>query len=404
MIETDHKPILFFEILVLVFFCNHMLPFGLTITLILSPFFLFSLLRWKRPDLFMFSAIGLFLINVPHLILGVDIKTWLISNVNLFSVILFTCIGVMLARANTIQHKHIERLSIINVIGVVIAIITVFLPGIRHWLWYEIPFTPNHAIIPRLKLLTLEASHYALLIVPLFMYYLLRVLKASKRKDIILLITLAASLILSFSLGVLFVLGFSFFVFLLAYLRLLLKHRAARTYIFSGGFILVLAGLGLYWFYPDNPLFFRIENVLTGVDTSGRGRTYEAFDIASQVLEETNTWFGVGVGQFKLVGRETLIGYYRYMNIPDVVRLPNAMAETLVTFGWLGFVGKLLLQWILFFKTQVYKNLLQCALFLFVFIYQFTGSYLVNTTEYMLWILAFVPIFPMFSTQKFFKV
>ncbi len=400
--DTEHKPILFFVILVSIFYFNHVLPFGLTLTLLLTPFFLFSLMRWRAFNLILLSGTILFLINIPHLILGVDIKTWLISNINLFSVLLFTLVAYILAKNKTVTPYHIQRLSILNAIGLAIALPLFFIPGLRSVFWYEIPFTPNHDVIPRLKMFTLEASHYSLLIVPLFLYYLLDQMRNVNLKKAILLITLIISLVCSFSLGVLFVLGVSVAILVILYIGSFLSHPKTRIFIGLGCIGFFVCILGLFIYYPENPLFFRIENVLSGVDTSGRGRTYEAFDIAWKVLEKTNRWVGIGIGQFKLEGRDTLINYYKYMNIPDVVRLPNTMAETLVTFGISGFIAKLLLQVILFFKTKVYRNIYQCSIFLFVFIYQFTGSYLVNSMEYLLWILAFVPIFPLFSTKKYF--
>lgn len=405
MKQIDHnKPILFFVVLVLVFYFNHVLPFGVTITLLLSPFFVLSIIKWKRFNVLLYGAVGLFIINIPHLLLGVDLNAWLISNVNIFSVFLFTSVGIILAKSDTIKTNDVKRISLLNAICLCIALLLYFIPSLRSILWYEIPFTPNHDVIPRLKMFTLEASHYSLLIVPLFLYYFLQFLKHISLKEGILFLTLGLSLVCSFSLGVLFVLGLSTLGLVMFYTRSFFSLSHSRTLILIAIIGFSLSMFGLYVYYPDNPLFFRIENVLTGVDTSGRGRTYEAFDIAWKVLEENNTWFGVGIGQFKLVGRETLINYYKYMNIPDVVRLPNVMAETLVTFGVFGFVSKLMLQIVLFFKTRVYQNIYQCSIFLFVFIYQFTGSYLVNTTEYILWILAFVPVFPFYSIKNYFKL
>lgn len=57
----------------------------------------------------------------------------------------------------------------------------------------------------------------------------------------------------------------------------------------------------------------------------------------------------------------------------------------------------LVFEWYLFFKTAVYKNYYRLALFIFVFIYQFTGSYITNIVEYVIWILAFSNAFPQFN-------
>ncbi|MGZ5135232.1 MAG: hypothetical protein ACXWCG_08785, partial [Flavitalea sp.] len=55
-----------------------------------------------------------------------------------------------------------------------------------------------------------------------------------------------------------------------------------------------------------------------------------------------------------------------------------------------------------FFKTKVWSNYYRLSLFLFIFIYQFTGSYLTNIAEYVIWILAFHPgLFTEFDRTSF---
>ena len=44
-----------------------------------------------------------------------------------------------------------------------------------------------------------------------------------------------------------------------------------------------------------------------------------------------------------------------------------------------------------FFKTKVYSNFLRLVLFIFVFVYQFSGSFITNIAEYVIWIMAFSP-------------
>jgi hypothetical protein len=76
------------------------------------------------------------------------------------------------------------------------------------------------------------------------------------------------------------------------------------------------------------------------------------------------------------------------------------MGETLAIFGLAGVVLRLFLEFFLFFKTRVYSNYYRLALFIFVFIYQFTGSFITNIVEYVIWILAFSTVLNQFNILK----
>ena len=160
------------------------------------------------------------------------------------------------------------------------------------------------------------------------------------------------------------------------------------------------AAIALFIFFPNNPIYLRIQNIFSGEDTSARGRTYEAFILANKIIAQKSMLWGIGPGQLKLDGRNIIIQYYQYLRIPSVVRIPNACAETIVYFGYIGLALRLLLQISLFFSTRVYTNPYRMWLFLFVFIYQFTGSYITNIAEYMVWTMAFSAMFPEYAKPK----
>jgi hypothetical protein len=52
-----------------------------------------------------------------------------------------------------------------------------------------------------------------------------------------------------------------------------------------------------------------------------------------------------------------------------------------------------------FFKTKVYRNLFQLAMFIVAFSQQFTGSFGTDVQEYLMWFLAFNNFFPEFSMR-----
>src|SRR5690606_37662702 len=107
---------------------------------------------------------------------------------------------------------------------------------------------------------------------------------------------------------------------------------------------------------------------------------------------------GIGPGQMKIYARDLIIQYYQYTEIPPVVRIPNACADTIVCYGYLGLAARLGVQILLFFSTRVAANPFRLWLFLFLFLFQFTGSYINNTVEFLLWGLAFAPVFNDFKT------
>jgi hypothetical protein len=83
------------------------------------------------------------------------------------------------------------------------------------------------------------------------------------------------------------------------------------------------------------------------------------------------------------------------------IGIPNAMGDLFATLGLISVLLKLYLEFFFFFRTKVSSNYYRLALFLFIFIYQFTGSFIMNIAEYAAWIMAFHPgLFPEFNKVK----
>ena len=393
-----------FGLLVLFYFFNNfMLPFGLKYSIILSPFMFYylkvdnNLSYLKLPILIVFSF------SVIHFILGVNFSSFIVSIILAILLIIYISAFTNFYKKTDYLEFYFEKLTQFNFIFTCIAIVSLFFNKLVTVFWYLVPFTPGHDPIPRLKLFETEASVYSFVLLPLFFYYFWTILTNYTTKSFLLFLSLVLSLIMSFSMGVMAVVILSICFVFITFLIKIIKFKPTRQSIlilillFSLGFILT------YLFYPNNPLFFRIENIISGADTSGRGRTYESFEIAWLTLKENNYFFGVGMGQFKIIGRDILIFYYKFMGVPEIARIPNGMAETLITFGVLGFILRILIQLILFVKCKVYTNIFQLSLFYAVFIYQFTGSHLLNEIEYVLWVIIFIPKFNAFNTLFYFK-
>jgi hypothetical protein len=125
----------------------------------------------------------------------------------------------------------------------------------------------------------------------------------------------------------------------------------------------------------------------------------DAFILAKQILIKGNEWWGVGLGQIKIIGADVIRDYYLYGR-NFIVRIPNAVAETFAIFGWIGVGLRIFIEIFFFFHTKVWRNYYRLWLFLFIFIYQFTGSFITNIAEYVIWILAFTNVFDQFNVTS----
>jgi hypothetical protein len=146
----------------------------------------------------------------------------------------------------------------------------------------------------------------------------------------------------------------------------------------------------LQFIFPDNAFSSRIANIISGADTSAKGRLFDSFMFASDLVTRHDLVFGVGPGQVKVLAHDLIINHYQYSGeFAEVVRIPNSMGEMLATYGIYGMALKIFLELYFFFKKRVYTNAFSLALFVFIFIYQFTGSFLVNVAELGIWAMAF---------------
>jgi hypothetical protein len=204
--------------------------------------------------------------------------------------------------------------------------------------------------------------------------------------------------VLSFSFGVMAALFVSGLItYILYFCSLTRKRRIFNGMIFTGGFSLLSASI-IYFFFQNSFFVLRLANIFSGNDTSGKGRTLDAFLLAGKLLQKRNEFWGVGLGQIKIIGTSLLRSYYQYSG-EFVATIPNAAAETLAVFGWIGLMLRLFLEFFFFFYTRVWANYYRLWLFLFIFIYQFTGSFITNIAEYVIWLLAFTNVFSQFDVR-----
>ncbi len=386
----------------LYFFFNSLgLPAGLTYTALLAPFFYWWVLSERKKDIiipFLVVMLPFFIIHIY--IVRVDFKNYIVSFFNLMAVYIFCQAAYTFFKKADNPELVLRKLLFINFIFCLIAIPLYFSPY-YDILWIEQFLTQGIDDFKRLKLFTYEASYYATLFIPIFFFYFLQILLGQNKINAWLLLPmLVLPYILSFALGVITALLISISVtFIFHFRSLIVKKRVLN--IISILFVVVIPiVVALILFAPGSTLFVRIENIFTGEDPSGRGRTSEAFILASKLLAEKSYVWGVGLGQIKILGSDIIRDFYLYPLDFPVIGIPNATAETLTIFGWVGLTLRFLIQIVLFFYTRVWNNYYRLLLFIFMFIYQFTGSFITNIAEYVIWILAFTEVFPAFRVKQ----
>jgi hypothetical protein len=297
----------YFPVAFIYFFINSLgLPFGLTWTALLSPLLYIWIVMTRRQEVLWPFLLALLPIVVIQLSMGVDSKSYIISLLNITLVYIF-CQAVY---TFLIKCAHIEslfrQLLIINFICCLIAIPLFFTP-VDHILWAKQFLTTGVYDFRRLSLLTYEPSYYALLFAPLFFFFLMQLIfYRNTINGWLLLAMLLLPLMLSFSLGVISAIIVAVMITGLVHFKTFIRNKRFISLLgltaMAGVFILAAA----FIFFPDNIVFVRIANVISGKDPSGKGRTFEAFWLASQLLEQKSYWWGIGPGQIKILGFELI--------------------------------------------------------------------------------------------------
>jgi hypothetical protein len=377
----------------LFFFNTFLLPQGISFTLLLTPVWIYLLDVDGRTQLLKYVIAAVLIYTPIHLWLGADGFYYAVSMIMLICISLF-CIAIW-PRLNdaSIDYDYLfKRLLILNFLLTLLCLPFLLVPELKELVWYNRAMSDNMRVIPRLKMFTYEASHYSYLIAPLVIFYYSRALFGDTAKAMTALFMISLPLALSLSFGVIGCLLISGAIIVVVYFRRIFNTTKKRVILLSTLLGLIVLGLLLHRFFPENIFFVRFRNMLTGDDTSSRGRTYESFILAHKIIAQKSYLWGIGPGQIKLFGRNIIVQYYHYSKIPETIRIPNACAETIACFGYLGFLIRIAVQLLLFYTTRVFKSPFRLWLFLFLFIFQFTGSFITNVVEYVAWMLAFLPV------------
>jgi hypothetical protein len=390
-------------VLLYFFFNGFLLPLGLLYTTLLTPLFLLWLYRFPSFRLLYLFFVFFIPFLIAHLVIGVHPLAYTRSSILLFTVFVFgLTVYQFLISCHSLREIY-RNVLLLNAAMVVLAIITLPIGPLRDILWYSNAITPG-VTARRLRLLTYEPSYYATLMVPLALYYYLKmiILRLPDPRTSFLLVTLP--FLMAFSFGG--ILGLSLallFTLLIGY-----PHFFSKTvslYLLLGGTLIILMAAAAFLLFPNSLLVVRLNNVFTGNDSSFKGRTYDSFFFGWRIAGMKSYLFGCGPGQVRELGLPLFRLYYTIPNATvDQVAIPNAVGDTLAPFGILGVTIRMTLEFVFFFRTKVWRNYYRLSLFLFMFIYQFTGSFLTNIAEYVIWIMAFRSgLFPEFDRVNFLR-
>ncbi|MFZ1075783.1 MAG: hypothetical protein WAN50_05415, partial [Minisyncoccia bacterium] len=180
-------------------------------------------------------------------------------------------------------------------------------------------------------------------------------------------------------------------VALLSVLPNLLKYRPTRLVLVAVAFVLVL--LAAVALLVPNPLTARFASVAAGTDSSVQSRTTNGFALAYLLVPPKQLLWGLGLGQTKLLDVSITGASLGFGN----AIIPNGIADTFVSLGLVAVLLKLAAEIYLFFRFRVWRNTFQLSMYVVTFLLQFTGSNLMNVQEYLMWVMAFVPLFPVMN-------
>jgi hypothetical protein len=372
----------YLPIAVLYFFFNSVgLPTGLFYTGILSPlFFLWLFRHGKRWITFKF-LVCLLPFVIAHAVIGIESPYYYARS----SLLLWTvCVTVYAFSLALLKCESVERLFeqliVLNFCAAMIALVLLFTPY-RGTVWDTTDIQGLSDVL-RLRLLSSEPSVYALLMMPLLVFVLLRLLQNPGKRNLLYAVLIVIPFLLCQSFGGLTISVAGIGIAVLVKFRHLLKQRRALL------ILAVMAALVAGLVYVPNPISDRLFLVAAGEDSSTESRTISSFIVAYSVAEPKSLLWGAGLGQAKLADVADL-GLALNTGV-----IPNAVAGGFAELGIIGMLIKFALEFYLFFRTRVYANSFRLAMFVMVFVIQLTGSYLPNVQEFLMWFMTFGPFFP----------
>jgi hypothetical protein len=367
----------FIFLLVFVFFNTFALPQGLLYTSLLSP--VFYVLLIKRRARYVLSIF--FIYSSPFLIAHLFNDQIRLIDYFQSYVVLLTLYVTMFFVCYLINRGLFSKGMFVKIIWLnfIFCLVALILPT-SDYFWSIGSVTRGVGDVSRLKMFVYEPSYYSMLLVPFFVFSFVRLLINPGRNTIILFSTALFPLILSMSFGVISVLFSAIFISSVVFFRRFIKNKIFWLCVF------LLFIVSVFSLFGDSLVSVRIANFLAGEDSSGNNRVFESPLIAYLIAESTNLFFGAGLGQPKYYAPQYFEEFWPGL---DINRLTNSVADTLAALGVFGLIFRFSLEIYFFVRTKVFSSYYRLIIFIFIFIYQFTGSFLSSSVELFIWILSF---------------
>lgn len=366
----------------LYFFLNRAgLPLGLFYTSIFAPLLYFWLyLKGERrltAKLLLFSSP----LIVAHLINGVSSYAQYLRSLFLLWTVYIAVYAFCwaLSRSGTVE-RLLNQLIILNFLVAILALIILPTP-----LWPLLWSDSGQIIAGGGRVLrmnpqgTTEPWAYGQLMLPLLVYSAHRVIRHGSTRNIAYLTMIVFPFLLCQSFGGIGLSLVAVATLILADLRRLL--RRGQTWV-----LLMPSALSmLAMVVVPNAISARVAQVIAGNDSSTELRAFFAYPAAWAIASSKSLWFGVGLGQMKLLNL-AMLGH----GIEST--LPNAASQTLAEWGIAGLVARFAVEFYFFFRTRTYSDSFRLAMFVVAFLSQLTGSYNDDVQSYLLWFFAFCPV------------
>lgn len=347
-----------------------------------------AILTWKRTytsrdsiiPVIWFLALSMpFLI--PHIANGIDTTSYMISYALAVYIIFTSCATARYCITNVTLEPAAIKISFIVFFVYLCSTLLLVLKG-PTWIpngWYEHSISAGVSAY-RYGGFQYEASYFCLVAcIPLL--YLIYLPK-KRLLHLVSILMLAAPIVSTLSLGftATFIAAISI-TGLIKYKHIISRPATAIKLAIAAP-ALIIAMISI------EPIRERIDNLLNREDSSINGRTTDAFELATTIANTKSAYAGIGIGQIKIAGHDIIMEFYGYPEDFGTVRIPSSAAEVLASFGIVGLTVKILLLTYLFLRHRIYSTGFSCSLFIFTFLYQFYGSFLLSGTEVFSFALA----------------
>ena len=370
----------------LYFFFNSVgLPTGLFYTTILSPLFYLWLIYQGKRKITLRFILCLAPFVAVQMFLGVNSYFYYARSCVLLWTVYITvyAFAVALMRIENLE-RFFEHLIAANFCIAMLVVLLIPTP-LKTLVWN------NGDYSLRLALLTSEPSVYGFLMAPLLVFAVLRLFYKPLRRNLLYVAFIVIPMLLSQSFGAISICSAGIAVAFLTISPSLFKQRSTRLALLGVAFLLVLL-VAVALFVP-NPLTARLVAVTTGTDSSVQSRTTNGLALAYLLVPAKQLMWGLGLGQTKLQDVSITGAALGFGN----AIIPNSIADAFVSFGLIAVILKLAVEIYFFFRFRVFRNTFQLSMYVVTFLLQFTGSNLMDVQEYLMWVLAFAPLFPAMS-------